>query len=256
MPRPIDHLVGTLVVACSLPAMLAAQPAEPLRVVASNGVKAVIESLEPELERAAGRPLDIEFSTAASLKTRIESGESFDVAILTPSLIDDLVEQAKVAAAARRNFGRVGVGVGARAGSRFHDVGTVDALKRTLLEAQSIAYTADGQSRATIDRAFERLGIATEMQAKSILKGPGQAPAAVAAGEAELVLTLVSEILPVPGLVLVGPLPEAVQGYIGFAASRSAQTRLGPSANAFLEYLGTDQAREALVAHGMEPYRD
>lgn len=239
-----------------VPALFATESAtaQPLRVVASNGVKAVIEALEPELERAAGRPLEIDFSTASSIETRIEGGEPFDVAILTPAIIDALAERGKVSAAARRNFARVGVGVGARVGTHPEGIATLEDLKQLLHAAKSLAYTADGQSRATIDRAFERLGLSAEMQAKSVLKGPGQAPAAVAAGEAELVLTLISEILPVPGLELVGAFPPEVQSYIAFTASRSPTRAAAAAADAFLDYLGTARAREAVVAHGMEPY--
>jgi len=252
----MKRLSSTLLL-LALASPLNAQPSvSALRVVASNGVKAVIESLSPELERAAGRPLAIEFSTAASLKTKIESGAPFDVAILTPAIIDDLVADEKIAADSRRNFARVGVGVGARSNTSPGDVGTLQELKATLLSAGSVAFTADGQSRATIDRAFETLGISEQMRAKSILKGAGQAPAAVAAGEADLVLTLISEILPVPGLELVGPLPPEVQGYIAFTAGRSRTTTAAAAADAVLAYLGTARARDAIGVHGMESYTD
>jgi molybdate transport system substrate-binding protein len=237
---------------------LTAQPASPeaLRVLASNGVKAVVESLTPEIEHAVGRSLAIEFSTAASLKTDIEAGAAFDVAILTPAIIDDLIGQQRITADSRTSFARAGVGVGARKGESLGDVGTLEGLKSALLRAQSVAFTADGQSRATIDRAFEKLGIVEEMRAKTVLKGPGEAPAAVAAGEAELVLTLVSEILPVAGLELVGPFPAEAQGYIDFTAGRSPSARDAAAADALLAFLGTTRAREALRAHGMEPYAD
>ena len=224
----------------------------PLRVLSSNGVKAVVEALQPEIEQAVGTPLSIEFSTASSLKRNIEQGEPFDAAILTPALIADLVDQESVAAESRVDFARAGVGVGARPNTGSRDVSTPDALRRTLLEAESVAFTADGQSRITIDAAFDELGIAEAMREKTILMGPGQAPSAVAAGEAELVLTLVSEILPVPGLELVGPFPAEVQGYVSFAAGRSNAARDAQAADTLLDYLSGPDFAAALAAHGME----
>ena len=106
---------------------LLAQPvAPPLRVLSSNGVRAVVEALVPDLEATIGRKVDIEFSTAASLKARVANGEPFDVAILTPALIDALVAEQKIVAASRQNFARAGVGVGVRAGAARPDVSTLE----------------------------------------------------------------------------------------------------------------------------------
>jgi molybdate transport system substrate-binding protein len=237
--------------ACSPVPSTAPAPTE-IRVLSSNGVRAVIEDLRSDIERAIGRTLAIEFSTAASLKRRIEDGEAFDVAILTPALIDDLIAQGSVAADSRTEVARTGVGVGVRDGAPPADISTPDALRRTLLEARSVAFTAEGQSRPTIDRAFVQLGIADAMRPKLVLKGPGEAPAAVAAGEAEMVLTLMSEILPVPGLRLLGPLPDAVQGYVVFAAGRSSNARDAGGADALLRHLSGPAAAAAMAAHGLE----
>lgn len=223
-----------------------------VRVLSSNGVRSAIEAMQPEIERAIGHPLSIEFSTAASLKTKIEGGEAFDVAILTPALVDELIVQGKVAADSRVDVARVGVGVGIREGAPAFDVSTSAALKSALLKVTSVAFTADGQSRLTIDRAFTHLGIAEAMRPKLLLKGPGEAPAAVAAGEAELVLTLMSEILPVPGLTLLGPLPADVQGYVSFTAGRSPNAKEADAASAFLRHLSEPAVAAALKTHGLE----
>ena len=224
-----------------------------IRVLSSNGVKAVVEELQPDIERTIGRSLSIEFSTASSLARDIEDGESFDVAILTPALIDRLIAQNKVVAESRVEFARAGVGVGVRAGSLAMDVGTTATLRETLLAAESVAFTADGQSRATIDRAFAELGITQTMRSRTILLGPGEAPRAVVAGEAEIALTLVSEIVPVPGLELVGPLPAELQNYVSFAAGRGVSTRDVGGADALLEYLAGPEVAAVLARNGMEP---
>lgn len=234
------------------PLVAQAPDAPPLRLVASNGVRAVIEALAPDIERAIGRELTVEFSTATALKARLAAGEPFDVAILTPALIDELVAEQKIPATSRQSFARSGVGVGIRAGAAKPDIGTLEALRRTLLAAESVTFTADGQSRATIDRAFERLGIAAQMRPKTLLKGPGEAPHAVVEGGAELVLTLISEILPVAGLELVGPLPQELQSYVSFTAGRSAAARDPAAADALLAYLASARTWQSLDAHGME----
>lgn len=248
----------TALVAAALAAILSGTAvdvnaqASPLRVLSSNGVKAVVESLQPDTEQAVGTSLSIEFSTASSLKRNIEEGEPFDVVILTPTLIADLVDQDLVVGESRVDFARAGVGVGARPNTGSRDVSTPDALRGTLLAAESVAFTADGQIRITIDAAFAELGIADAMREKTLLMGPGQAPSAVAAGEAELVMTLVSEILPVPGLELVGAFPAEVQAYVSFAAGRSDTASDAQAADALLECLSGADFAAALAINGME----
>jgi molybdate transport system substrate-binding protein len=244
-------LLATVLLNLTLSSVSAQAPAAGLRVLSSNGVRAVIEELRPALERAAGVPLTIEYSTATSLKSRIDGGEPFDVTILPPALVDDLIGQRRVSSP-RFDLARAGVGVGAREGSAHGAVDTQDNFRRVLLAADSVAFTAQGQSRGLIETAFAKLGIAAEMGAKTHLLGPGEAPEAVAAGEAELVLTLTSEILPVPGLRLLGPLPNELQGYIAFAVGRGANAANATAAAAFVDYLARTDLTAALAKHGME----
>ena len=248
---PVVIALLTLVAGCeSAPA--AAPEATAVRVLSSNGVKGIIDEVRPEIERAIGRPLSIEFSTSASLKPKIEQGESFDVAILTPAMIDDLMKQGKIAAGSSINVARSGVGVGNREGSPRIDVSTPDALKRALLDAKKVAFTAEGQSRATIDRAFEQLGIVDAMRPKVMLLGPAGGPAAVAQGDADITMTLVSEIIPIPGVQLLGPLPAELQNYVSFVAGRSANAKDREGADALLRQLAGPIVTSALERHGME----
>lgn len=223
-----------------------------LRVLSSNGVRAAIDGLQPQMEQTLGVRLATEFSTATALKRRIDAGESFDVAILTPALVDDLAAQGRVVAESRADLARVGVGVGARAGAPPSDVSTPAALRQTLLDAKTVAYTAEGQSRATVDQALARLGIADVVAAKSMLTGPGEGPAAVAAGHADLVMTLISEIQ-IPGVQLLGPFPAEMQNYILFTAARSANARSTEAADALLRYLAGPEAAAMMKAHALDP---
>ncbi|PYS37792.1 MAG: hypothetical protein DMG14_20020, partial [Acidobacteria bacterium] len=117
-----------------------------LRVLASNGMKAVIEEIRPRLEREAGRPLAIEFNTSVAIRQRIERGDAFDVAILTTEVIDELAKAGKIASGSIANLGRSGIGFGIRAGAAKPDVRTPEAVKRTLLNAKSLTWVTAGAS--------------------------------------------------------------------------------------------------------------
>ena len=251
--RPLHAVAALLLLAggCTTVPEPAPDPA-PLRLLSSNGVRPAIEAIQPQMEMALGLRLSAEFSTATALKRKIDAGEPFDVAILTPALIDDLITQGKAVAGSRADLARVGVGVGAREGAPRSDVSTPEALKRTLLDAKVVAYTAEGQSRATVDKGLAQLGIAEVVAAKSMLTGPGEGPGAVAAGKADLVMTLISEIL-IPGVQLLGPFPAEMQNYIVFTAARSPNARSAEAASALLRYLAGPEAAEAMKAHALEP---
>lgn len=229
-----------------------AQESPSLRVLSSNGVRAPIESMLATLEQTLELRLDIEFSTAAALARRIEDGEAFDLAILTPALIDRLIAAESIHADSRTDFARTGVGVGARPGMSTAALGSSEDLKQLLLAADSVAFTAEGQSRATIDAAFERLGISEAMRDKSLMLGPGEAPGAVVAGQAELVLTLISEIAPVEGLELLGPFPAELQRYVTFTAGIGAGATDSRAARALLTSLQSRAMIAALEAQGLE----
>jgi molybdate transport system substrate-binding protein len=220
--------------------------------MSSNGVRPAIEAVQPQIEKAIGRALSAEFSTATGLKRKIDAGEPFDVAILTPALIDDLVMQNKAVAGSRVDVARVGVGVGAREGAPRSDVSTHEALKQTLISAKVVAYTAEGQSRATVNKALETLGLTEVVAAKSMLTGPGEGPTAVAAGKADLVMTLISEIL-IPGVQLLGPFPAEMQNYIVFTAARSPNAANADVADALLRYLAGPEVAAAMKTHALEP---
>ncbi len=230
----------------------AAGDAADLRVLASNGVKAAVEELKPQLEKASGSTLSIDFSTTAALRERIEKGEAFDVAILTDDAIDALIKSGKISQTQRAKLARVGIGVGYRKGAPKPDVGSGASIKQALLNAKSIAYTESGASRPGIDRMFERLGIAGQLHTKSHLTAAGAAPASVGKGESDLVLTLISEILPEPGVELAGPIPSEFQTYIGFSAAPSPKAAGSPAAATLIMFMKSSAAAATYKAKGME----
>lgn len=224
-----------------------------LRVYSSNGVRIVLQEMQPQIEQAIGRRLAFQFSTSRTLTDRIAADEAFDVAILTPRLIDELTEQRKLVPESRNEFARVGIGVGSRLGTPAKRVGTLNELRQTFLEAESVAFGANGQSRRTNEASFEALGISDEMRSKTRLTGAGEAPVLVAEGEIELVLTLVSELLREPGIQFLGPLPPEVQGYIDFAAGVSAGALDPDAVGEFIDFLSTPAFIRSLEKHGLEP---
>jgi molybdate transport system substrate-binding protein len=239
------------VTACFLVSATAAQAAE-IRVLASNGIKAAVEDLKPQFEKASGDTLSVDFSTAATLKERIDKGEAFDVAILTDEVVDALITSGALASSMRTELARVGIGVGFRKGAAKPDVRTAAGIKQALLNAKSIAYTGNGASRPAIDTMIAGLGIAHELTPKAHLTAAGAAPASVAKGESELVLTLISEILPEPGVELAGPLPSDFQSYLGFSAATGTKSGKAPAAQALIKFLDGPAAAAMYKAKGME----
>jgi len=231
----------------------AAQGTE-VRVLVSNGMKAAMEELQPQCERAIGHPLALEFHSTAAVKKQIEAGEGFDVAIITAEAIDDLIKEGKIAAGTHAELVRSELGIGIRAGAAKPDIHTPEALKRTLREAKSITYPEDGASRGYIEKMFERLGIAADVKPKIILaQGSGPATESVAAGKAALVITLFSEIVPIHGVEILGPLPGEFRYDIRFAAAASAAAKNAEVAKALIHFLAGPKAVATFKAKGLEP---
>jgi molybdate transport system substrate-binding protein len=149
----------------------AAAQGTPVRVLVSNGMKAAMEELQPQCERAIGHPLELQFNSTAGVKKRIEAGEGFDVTVITTEAIDDLIKHGKLASGTRADVARSELGIGIRAGSAKPDIHTQEALKQTLKEAKSITYPQDGASRGYIEKMFERMGIAADVMPRVILAG-------------------------------------------------------------------------------------
>ena len=254
--RTLPARTGITVVLAAVLSLLfrdAAAQVAPIRVFASNGVKAVVEALQAEAERATGHLLAIQFDTSAALERSIDAGEPFDVAIVTTESMEALIKKGTIVASTRAAIARSGIGVGIRKGATKPDISTPAAIKRTLLGARAITYAQDGASRIHILSMLDRLGIAETIKPKTILEqGSIRSTARVANGDADLVLTLVSEILPIAGIELVGPLPAEFQHYVDLAAGVSVKARDLVAARALVSFLAGPAAAPTLAAKGME----
>lgn len=223
-----------------------------LVVLSTNGVKSSLEKLLPQAEKAVGRPLAVQYSSTGTLKQRIAAGEAFDAVILTREAFDELVKQKKIASGGPE-IARGGIGVGIRAGLPKPDIRTGEGLRQFLLKAKSITYTDNGASRPFIDAMLKKIGIAETLKGQTRLEPPGISPELVGEGKAEVVLTLMSEILPVKGVQLAGPLPAEFQNYVVMVAGASASTKETAAVRALIEFLRSPAAQQVYRDQGLEP---
>jgi molybdate transport system substrate-binding protein len=237
-------------------ALMPRADAAEIKILTAGAFKQVVLALVPEFERQTGNKVIVDNDTAGGLKKRIEGGEAFDVTVITPKVIDELVATGKIAAGSRVNLASVGVGVVVKEGAPKPDVSTVEAFKRALLAAKSVAYidpASGGSSGIYIDKLLERLGIADQVRPKAKLKKGGHVADFIVSGEAELGLHQISEIVPVKGVVLVGPLPKKIQNTTTYAAGLSASTANKDAANALIKMFSGPAAAAVLKSKGMEP---
>jgi molybdate transport system substrate-binding protein len=239
------------IVGLALPLLAGQAQTAEIKVLASTAVKTTLEELGPQFEKATGNKVEFDFAPAAILKTKIDQGTAFDVAILTVPVTDSLAGAGKIDTA-RTTIAHSGIGVAIHKGAPKPDISTTEAFKRTLLNAKSIGFTAAGATGAYLKTLFEKLGIADELKPKLKLL-QGAAGEAAANGDVEIGMTQISEILPYANADLVGPLPSEVQSYTYFSAAVSAASREADVAKAFIKFLAAPAALAVIKAKGMEP---
>jgi molybdate transport system substrate-binding protein len=228
-------------------------PPSSLRAYTSDGFEGSLQALLPQIEHSVGRKISPEFDSSKVLERKIQAGEPFDVAILSSNVIDELIQGGKIAADTRTDLGRAGIGVGVRAGAPKPDISTPEAMKRTLLKAHSIAFNRDGASAVYIHKMVERLGIADKVKPQFMPEvGAGQPQRDVAAGKAEMVITLIPEIAGFAGLDLVGPLPGDLQSYVLFAAGVAANSRDAAAAKSVIQFISAASVGPTLKSRGVE----
>jgi len=245
--------VKTLVTAVAALLATVSVSAAEIKVLASNGVREALLELTPAFERETGNKLVITFGLAAALKRQIEAGEAFDLAILTSAGIEDLAKQGKVDATSRAAIARSGVGIGIKKGAPRPDIGTPDAFKRTLLSAKSITWAKEGQSGIYFAGLLERIGIAEQIKPKAVVAPSGAVVGKlVAAGEVELGVILVNELMAAPGVEVLGPLPAELRNYTVFHAGVGVGSKDSSAAKALIKFLTTPAAGAVFKKKGQE----
>ena len=247
-------LLGLAIVLAAAGAPHGAVAAE-IKVLTAGAFKQVLVALVPDFEKQTGHKVIVENETVGALTKRIEGGETFDVAVLTPGAVNDLTGKGKFVAGSRANLARVGVGVMVKAGAPAPDIGTVEAFKRALLGAKSVAYidpASGGSSGIYISGLLDKLGIADQVKPKAKLKQGGYVADLIVKGEAELGIHQISEIVPVKEVTLVGPLPAEIQNYTVYAAGLGASAKDSEAAKALIKALTGPAAADVLKSKGME----
>ena len=245
--RLVSVLLLPLALAGAAPSALAAE----VVVFSTPTLKASLDEIAPRFEQATGHRLVLRYESVAALKRRIEANEPFDVALLLPATIDDLVAQGRLSAASVTAIARSAIGLAVRAGAPRPDVSTVEAVRATLSRASSYAYGADSASGAYFVKLLERLAIADVASKLKAIPG-SKVMQAVASGEAEMTVITVPNILAEPGTMLAGTLPEALQNYTLFtAAASSAAPAAGPG-QALIGFLAAPETTAEFSRHGLE----
>ena len=209
--------------------------------------------LVPQFERANDCKIAISYDPAKVMLARIQKGETADLAITGSGALDELVIQGKILAGSRRGLARCGVGIAVLAGKPKPDISSVAAFKRTLLGARSVAYTQEGTSGMHFSGVIEHLGIAEQVKAKAVRQPGGLIGELVAAGKAEIAIQQIPELLAVPGIELVGPLPAEIQLVTVSSAGIFAGAKQAEAAQRFIRFLTTPVAAQVMKAKGLEP---
>jgi molybdate transport system substrate-binding protein len=245
--------LATSVLAALVLSPVAGLEAAELKVIAGGSMTASLNELGPQFERASGHKLVIHFDSTPNIITRVTSGTPFDLAVVPVDVFKDAAVTAHFAKGPTIDIARVGYGVVVRAGARKPDISTPDALKKTLLDAQSIAFVPASAAGAYVLKTFDRLGIGEAMKAKTrVQAAPAQIAPAVANGEAELGVFL-TNVLIAPGVELAGSFPAELQQELVFTSAVAADTKEAEAAKVFIDYLTTPAATAIIKAKGMTP---
>lgn len=252
MKSRFTHALVTLLGAGAL-AFSPAARAQEIAVLSSAAYKEVMHELLPQFEQASGRKVAVRYSSSTDILKRTEAGERVDVVILASDWLEKLIQSGKIVPGSRTDLARSGIGVAVRAGAPKPDIGSADAVKRAVLAAKSVGYSG-GASGTYMVGLFQRLGIAEEAKAKGRQTLPGVAVGELLArGEVELGFHQVSELLPVAGIDIVGPLPPELQQITVFSSGIHVAAQDPAAARTLVQFLASPRAIPLIRKAGMEP---
>jgi molybdate transport system substrate-binding protein len=244
------RLIVVLATSLLLPGM--AQAAE-IKLLASTAIKDAYLELLPQFEKVTGHKVTAAWSSTPDIQKRIAAGEAAELVILGNSGTEELLKQGKLAPNSRANFAKSGIGVAVRAGAPKPDISSADAVKKSVLAAKSVAYSA-GASGIYLVSMFEKLGISDEVKSKTAMVRPGEPVGEVVArGDAEIGFQQVSELIAVKGIEYLGPLPAELQNITVFSGGIHIATKEADAAAALLKFLTAPPATPTLKKRGLEP---
>jgi molybdate transport system substrate-binding protein len=248
--RDLRVIVVTAAVAvCGSPATA---EAEEIRVWTARALATVLAEVGGDFERATGHRLIVTTDLPPAFLRRANAGEPFDLLISGSSPVDEWIRDGRLVASTRTDIARSGIGVAVRAGARKPDISTVEAFRRTLLGAKSIAYLKVG-SGIYLDALLARLGVTQAIAAKAVRPDTDIVAELVAKGDVELGIVVITQIVTTGGVDFAGPLPSEIQSYVTFVAGVSALSRVPNAASELIAFLTRPRARAVIEKQGMEP---
>jgi molybdate transport system substrate-binding protein len=225
-------IAALLALAVSVGSSMAAD----LKILSAGAYKPAAQAIAAEYEKKTGNRVTIETDTAGGLGKRLAAGEYFDIAIMPPLVMGPYLGS-RLDESSAKALARAGIGVAVKQGAAPPDLSTSDSFKQALLAARAIAYidpAAGGSSGIYLAQLFDQMGIAQQLKPKSVLVKGGLVAEKVASGEADIGLQQMSELMGVPGVVAVGPLPLELQNYTLYSGAVSVGTGNRAAADALL----------------------
>jgi molybdate transport system substrate-binding protein len=254
-PNPEGSSMNPITIAAAATMLLlsASCGAAEIKVLSTQATEEAYRELVPQFEKESGHKVTTVFTGTLDVQKRIAAGETYDLIIMAGPAIDEYIKTGKVMAGSRVDLAKSGVGVAVRAGAPKPDIGTTEALKKTLLAAKSIGYST-GPSGVYLTGLFQRLGVANEIAPKLKQTPTGVfVGTLVASGEAEIGFQQVSELSHFPGVDFVGPLPAEVQQATTFASGLQVGAKEPDAAKALVRFLTAPTAAAAYRKRGLEP---
>jgi molybdate transport system substrate-binding protein len=225
----------------------------PIRVLSTLAVMGAMRELATQYETETGIAIDADFAPTVALLNRMRANEPADIAILTAQGIDDLTREGLIRPGSRTDIALSYVGLAVKAGAPRPDIGSVEALTATLLAARAVAYSKIGASGIFFAGLLDRLGIADAVNARAVIVPSGFTAERLVSGQADLAVQQISELMVVPGIEVVGPLPPEVQTVATFSAGLLAASRQSGNARALLRFLASEAIAPVLRRAGLEP---
>ncbi len=228
--------------------------ASEIKILSGNGGRVAVLEMSERFEKATGTKVNIDFAVNPQVRKRVLDGEAFDVAVLNPPVLDELIKAGKIKPDSRVVIGRIGIGVGIKQGAPRPDISTPAAFKKALLTAKKVAYPEEGASGIYFANLVKTLGIENEMKDR-LMPMPGEYNVEVVAdGAADMVVVVASRIYGVKGVEMIGLLPNELQTWIGFAAGVSTQAKDPETALKLAKTMGSKDAEAFLRQVGIEPF--
>lgn len=251
----IERLIGLVILVALVAVPAAPARADELIVFSAGAVRAIVTELSEAFRQETGHAVALSFGTVGVTRGKLASGAPVDVVIMTDTAVDDVIREGGLLAGSRADLARTGMGVGVRDGAPRPDISTPEAFKATLLAAKSLVYVDPAQGATSgihFKSVLERLGIADAVRAKTQLVAGGYPAEKVASGEAELVVHQISEIVPVKGVVMIGPLPADLQKVTVYSAGLATRSTHPEAARAFVAFLTRPAFRPKFAAAGLD----